>query len=83
MASESLRARRSARTIDEATEKLTIEPGERPADLVDLVQAVRGQSVRVVAIPAEVILHWRNEEPRSWQIVLEWLTRMDVEIHVN
>ena len=83
MALESLPGRRAARKIDGATEKLIVEPGERPADLVEFVQAARPQPLRVVAIPAEVILHWRSEEPRAWQVVLEWLTRLDVEIHIR
>jgi hypothetical protein len=39
--------------------------------------------LHVVAIPAEAIAHWRTDEPRSWDVVLEWLTTMDVEVNVS
>jgi len=54
-----------------------------PADLVQLVEAVRWQPLHVVAIPAEAIAHWRTDEPRCWNAVLEWLTTMDVEVTVS
>ena len=54
-----------------------------PADLVQLVEAVRWRPLHVVAIPAETIAHWRTDEPRSWNVVLEWLTTMDVEVTVS
>ena len=70
-------------TIDELTENMVHQLRGRPADLVQLVEAVRWRPLRVVVIPAEVIIHWRAEEPRSWKLVLEWLTLMDVEIDVR
>lgn len=54
-----------------------------PADLMQLVEAVRWRPLHVVAIPAEAIAHWRTDEPRSWKVVLEWLTTMDVEVTVS
>jgi len=54
-----------------------------PADLVQLVETVRWRPLHVVAIPAEAIVHWRTDEPRSWDVVLEWLTTMDVEVNVS
>jgi len=54
-----------------------------PADLVQLVETVRWRPLHVVAIPAEAIAHWRTDEPRSWDVVLEWLTTMDVEVNVS
>ena len=84
MASESLPIRRPTRVSGEAAHTLVVERGARPADLVDdIAEAVRWRSLRAVAIPAEVVLHWRCEDSRSWQILLEWLTRMDVEIEVH
>ena len=81
MASESLRIRRT--TINEATENVVHQLRGCPTDLVQLVEAVRWRRLRVVAIPAETIIHWRNEEPSSWTLVLEWLTTMDVEIDLS
>jgi hypothetical protein len=70
-------------TIDEATENLIHQLRGRPVDLVELVDAVRWRPLHIVAIPAELIIHWRNEEPSSWRLVLEWLTTMDVEVNLS
>jgi len=70
-------------TIDEATENLIHQLRGNPTDLTQLVEAVRWRPLRVVAIPAEAIIHWRRTAPRSWKLVLEWLTIMDVEVNVN
>ena len=84
MATESFRIRRLTRVSDEPPHTLVVERGARPADLVDdIAEAVRWRSLRAVAIRAEVVLHWRREDSRSWQILLEWLTRMDIEIEVH
>ena len=81
MASQSLRVRRT--TIEEATENVVHQLQGCPTDLVQLVETVRRRPLRIVAIPAEVIIHWRNEEPSSWKLVLDWLTTMDVEVNVS
>jgi len=73
----------SITTIDEATENMIHQLRGRPTDLVELVEIIRWRPLRVVAIPAEAIVHWRSEEPRSWQLVLEWLTIMDVEVNIR
>jgi hypothetical protein len=52
-------------------------------DLVQLVETVRWRPLHAVAIPAEAIVHWRTDEPRSWKVVLEWLTTMDVDVNVS
>ncbi len=70
-------------TITEPTEHMIHELRGTPVDLVRLVEAVRWRPLHVVAIPAEAIIHWRTDEPRSWNVVLEWLTTMDVEINVS
>jgi hypothetical protein len=70
-------------TIGEATENMIHQLRGRPADLVELVEAIRWRPLHVVAIPAEAILHWRSEEPRSWKLVLEWLTIMGVEVNLS
>jgi hypothetical protein len=70
-------------TITEPTEHMIHELRGTPVDLVRLVEAVRWRPLHVVAIPAEAIIHWRNDEPRSWKVVLEWLTTMDVEVNVS
>ena len=48
-----------------------------------LVETIYRRRRRVVVISAEAIIRWRKDDPRSWKLVLEWLTRMDVEINVN
>ena len=70
-------------TINEPTENVIHQLRGGPTDLVQLVEAVRWRPLHIVVIPAEAILHWRHEEPRSWRLVLEWLTIMDVEINVR
>jgi hypothetical protein len=70
-------------TINEPTEHMIHQLRGTPTDLVRLVEAVRWRPLHVVAIPAEAIIHWRTDEPRSWNVVLEWLTTMDVEINVS
>jgi len=80
MATESLLIRKSPMTTDVAVRSFG---DSLPTDLIELVNAVRCQPLHVVAIPAEAIIHWRQDEPRSWKAVLEWLTTMDVEINVN
>jgi len=69
--------------INEATENLIHELRGSPPDLAKLVEAVRWRPLHVVAIPAEAVIHWRKYDPRSWMLVLEWLTIMDVEVNVN
>ena len=69
--------------ITEPTENMIHQLRGRPADLVQLVEAVRWRPLHVVAISAEAIVHWRTDEPRSWNIVLEWLTTMGVEVTVS
>jgi hypothetical protein len=69
--------------INESTEHVIHQLREGPTDLVQLVEAVRWRPLHIVAIPAEAILHWRHEDPGSWKLVLEWLTIVDVEIHVS
>jgi hypothetical protein len=70
-------------TINEPTEHMIHQLRGTSTDLVRLVEAVRWRPLHVVAIPAEAIIHWRTDEPRSWNVVLEWLTTMDVEINVS
>jgi hypothetical protein len=70
-------------TIGEATENVVHQLRGRPTDLVSLVETVRRRPLHVVVIRAEVIMYWRAEEPHSWQLVLEWLTTMDVEINLS
>lgn len=70
-------------TINEATENLIHQLRGCPTDLAKLVEAVRWRPLRVVAIPAEAIIHWRKDDPRSWKLVLEWLTAMDVEVNLD
>jgi hypothetical protein len=65
------------------TETLVRELQGRSRDLTELVDAVRRGPLRAVGIPAEKIIHWRRDEPHSWELVLEWLTLMDVEIDVS
>jgi len=36
-----------------------------------------------VDISTETIIRWRKDDPRSWKLVLEWLTTMDVEVNLN
>src|SRR2546422_899919 len=57
-------------TIDEPTENLIHQLRGGPADLANLVEAVRWRPLRVVAIPAGSIIHWRKYDPRSWQQLL-------------
>jgi len=84
MANDFLRIRRVLGVSDEPPHTFVVQLGARPADLVDdVAEAVRWRALRAVAIPAEVVLHWRSEDSRAWQILLEWLTRMDVEIEVH
>jgi len=71
------------RQVDLVTEILVRELQGRSRDLTELVNAVRRQPLRAVGIPAETIIHWRRDEPHSWELVLEWLTLMDVEIDVS
>ena len=70
-------------TINEATENVMHQLRGRTTDLVSLVDTVRRRPLHVVVIPAEVIMHWRREDPREWQLVLEWLTTMDVEVNLS
>ena len=70
-------------TINEPTENMIHQLRGSPADLMQLVEAVRWRPLHVVAIPAEAIVHWRTDEPRSWNIVLEWLTTMNVEVTIS
>ena len=67
-------------TIGEVTENVIHQLRGRPTDLVSLVDTVRRRPLRVVIIPAEVIMYWRAEDPGEWQLVLEWLTTMNVEV---
>ncbi len=67
-------------TIGEATENVIHQLRGRPTDLVSLVDTVRRRPLRVVIIPAEVVMYWRTEEPRAWTLVLAWLTTMNVEV---
>ena len=67
-------------TIGEATENVIHQLRGRPTDLVSLVDTVRRRPLRVVIIPAEVVMYWRTEEPGAWTLVLEWLTTMNVEV---
>ena len=69
--------------INEPTENMIHQLCGSPADLVQLVEAVRWRPLHVVAIPAEAIVHWRTDEPGSWNVVLEWLTTMGVDITVS
>jgi hypothetical protein len=70
-------------TIGEATENVIHQLRGRPTDLVSLVETVRRRPLHVVVIPAEVIVYWRAHDPREWQLVLEWLTTMGVEVNVS
>lgn len=70
-------------TIDDPTENMIRQLRGSPVDLVQLVEAVRWRPLHVIAIPAEAVIHWRTDEPHSWQVVLEWLTSMDVEVNVS
>jgi len=69
--------------INEPTENLIHELRGSPPDLAQLVEAVRWRPLRVVDIPTEAIIRWRTDDSRSWKLVLEWLTIMDVEVNVN
>jgi len=69
--------------INEATDSVIHELRGSPTDLAKLVEAVRGRPLHVVDISAEAIIRWRNDDPCLWQLVLEWLTTMDVEVNVN
>lgn len=82
MGAKSLPARRAATVTHTATDELLHRLRGLPADLLQLVEAVRGRECRHVVIPAETILHWRSQDPRSWELVLDWLTTMDVDIDV-
>jgi hypothetical protein len=46
-------------------------------------EAVRRRPLHVVVIPAEVVVYWRAHDPHEWQLVLEWLTTMGVEVDVS
>jgi len=70
-------------TINEATENVIHQLRGRTTDLVSLVETVRRRPLRVVVIPAEVVMYWRTQDPHEWQLVLEWLTSMDVEVKVS
>jgi hypothetical protein len=70
-------------TINEATENVVHQLRGRSTDLVSLVDTVRRRPLHVVVIPAEVIVYWRKEDPREWQLVLEWLTSMGVEVNLS
>jgi hypothetical protein len=65
-----------------ATDEVLHRLRSMPTDLVQLVEAVRTRQFRHVVVPAETILHWRNYDPQSWQLVLDWLTAMDVNLDV-
>lgn len=69
--------------LDEATEHLIHELRGGTGDLWDLVDAVRWQPLHVIAVSAEQIVRWRTDDARAWQLVLEWLTRMDVEVNLS
>ena len=69
--------------LDEATEQLIHELRGSAGDLWDLVDAVRWRPLHVVDISAEQIVRWRTDDARSWQLVLDWLTRMDVEVNLR
>ena len=70
-------------TIGEPTENVIHQLRGRTTDLVSLVENVRRRPLRVVIIPAEVVMYWRTEEPGAWALVLEWLTTMDVEVNLS
>jgi len=69
--------------IDEATGNLIHELRGSPTDLAKLVEAVRWRRLHAVDISTEAIIRWRKDDPRSWKLVLEWLTTMDVEVDLN
>jgi hypothetical protein len=69
--------------MSEATENLIHELRGSPTDLAKLVDAVRRRPLHVVDISTEAIIRWRIDDPRSWKLVLEWLTTMDVEVNLN
>jgi len=69
--------------MNEATENLIDELRGSPIDLAKLVESIRWRPCRVVNISAEAIIRWRTDDSRSWKLVLEWLTIMDVEVNVN
>jgi hypothetical protein len=69
--------------MNEATENLIDELRGSSIDLAKLIEAIRWRPCRVVNISAEVIIRWRKDDPRSWKLVLEWLTTMGVAINVN
>ncbi len=69
--------------IKEAAEKLLHELWGSPTDLAKLVEGVRWRPLPALNISTEAIIRWRNDDPRSWKLVLEWLTTMDVEINLN
>jgi len=66
-----------------ATDNVIPELRGSPTDLAKLVEAVRGRPLHVVDISTEAIIRWRKDDPRSWKLVLEWLTTMDVEVNLN
>ena len=69
--------------VNEATENLIDELRGSPIDLAKVMEAVRWRPRRVVEISAEEIIRWQKDDPRSWRLVLEWLTTMDVEVTLN
>jgi hypothetical protein len=69
--------------MNEATDNLIDELRGSPIDLAKVMEAVRWRPRRVVNISAEEIIRWQKDDPRSWKLVLEWLTTMDVEIIVS
>jgi hypothetical protein len=69
--------------INEATEHLIHELRTTTGELWELVDAVRWRPLHVVAIRAEQIVRWRTDDADSWQLVLEWLTQMDVDVDLS
>jgi hypothetical protein len=69
--------------IDEATENVIHQLRGSRLDLVELVETVRWRPLHLVVIPAEAIIRWRTEEPASWQLVLDWLTTMNVDVDLS
>jgi hypothetical protein len=69
--------------MDMATETLLRELRGSPTDLAKLVVSVHERHQGCVAVSAPAIARWNRDDPRSWTLVQEWLTREGVEVLVE
>jgi hypothetical protein len=69
--------------MDTATETLLRELRGSPTDLAKLVVTVQQRRRGWVAVSAPAVARWNRDDPRSWTLVQEWLTREGVDVLIQ